>query len=132
MFRRVEALPVQPELMVQRVSRERPCEPGFIGPIKRQRLSLKWRKKAVRAVMIGSGLPCSVDAPGNVPNTKEERLPRTVRESTGRTSLEAHVGAETSIAEGANRKPDAIVQVDHTGNAKRCAEDRFPFTKRDF
>jgi hypothetical protein len=128
MIGRVEALPVQPKLMIDNAASEPPCKSSLVGPIERQRFPLKRGEEIVRTVMIGpSGSRRA--AARQRPQYERGSLPANREREHGPNLLKALLRAESLIPEASNREPDTIVQVDHSGDTNRRAKDRFAFAE---
>ena len=82
MLGRVEALPLEPEVMLQARSVEGPGQASFVRTDERKRFPLQGWKQSVGTAAIGPTGMLLVAA-GNVPSTNDERRPRTVSDSTG-------------------------------------------------
>ena len=110
MFGCVEALPFEPEVMLQVAAVERPGEPGFVRPVESERLALERREQLMRTIPIRSGGRSLVSG-GSVPE-HERRAPASHGQRQHRPDLlERAFGAKPLVAKAAGRDDHAIVQT---------------------
>ena len=129
MVRRVQPLPLQPQVVTEAVAVEQPLQPRLVGAVEGQRLALHGREQTVGAGSIGTGgsagarsVESAEQEPGAVaPHGQRQHRPH---------QLERRLAAEPQVAEGTSRDRRAIAEIEARLGAGGGAEDRLPLAKR--